>query len=313
MTTSLDIKRYSNTRKTEWNDLILNSKNGTFLFHRDYMDYHQDRFTDHSLMIESSNKVVAVFVANESDQIIQSHGGLSYGGLIYTTKLRTKDVLEILEAIIAYYKGKGFKELYYKSVPEIYHSYPSAEDRYALFKKGAELYRRDVSSTIDLDNKLKLSKGRKWLLARAKKNNITVQESQDFEGFFSHYNTYLKNRYGVGAVHNVEEMKLLRSRFPENIKYISASIDDEFLGGTILYCTPKVIHAQYIHFSEQGKEVGAFDLTMSKILEEYQDRKYFDFGISTEQDGQYLNEGLISFKESFGARATLCDFYKIKL
>lgn len=42
-------------------------------------------------------------------------------------------------------------------------------------------------------------------------------------------------------------------------------------------------------------------------------KKYFYFGISTEKNGQYLNEDLISFKESFGARATLCDFYKIKL
>ena len=258
-------------------------------------------------------KLVAIFPANEKESTIQSHGGLSYGGLIYTTKLRIKDVLNAFELLRNYYTQEGFQELYYKSVPDIYHTYPSSEDKYALFKMNADLYRRDISSTIDLENKLKLSKGRRWLLARAKKLDIQINESDDFETFFHHYNIHLTNKYGVSAVHTFSEMKLLKERFSEKIKLVTAYNAGEFLGGTILYCTKQVIHAQYIHFTEKGKEIGAFDLTMNNIIEQYKDRKYFDFGISTEQDGQYLNEGLISFKESFGARATICDFYKIKL
>jgi hypothetical protein len=277
------------------------------------MDYHSDRFQDHSLLIFKQEKLVAVFPANQKEQSIQSHGGLSYGGLVYSTKLRTKDVLNIFSSVLAYYKQFNFSELYYKEVPDIYHSYPSSETTYALFVYHAELYRRDISSTIDIKNRLKLSKGRKWLLARAKKEHIEIEESVDFTTFFSEYNKHLNEKYNVSAVHTSEEMKLLQSRFPDQIKLYIASHESGFLGGTILYCTKNVIHAQYIHFTEKGKEMGAFDLLMDHILETYQNRRYFDFGISTEQDGRYLNEGLISFKESFGARATVCDFYKLVL
>lgn len=277
------------------------------------MDYHKDRFEDYSLLFYKDDKLVALLPANQKEKVIQTHGGLSYGGLVYTSKLRTKDVLELFAIFLQYYKEQGFKELYYKALPDIYYNYPASESAYALFVNNAELYRRDISSTIDIQNRLKLSKGRKWLLSRAKKEAITVEESENFQTFFDEYNIHLKEKYGVLAVHTQEEMVLLRSRFPKNIKLYIATKDNGFLGGTILYCTKQVVHAQYIHFTNEGKELGAFDLLMDKILNDYKEKKYFDFGISTEQNGQYLNEGLISFKESFGARATVCDFYKITL
>lgn len=277
------------------------------------MDYHQDRFEDHSLLVYKNSTLAAVLPANQKNEIIQSHGGLSYGGLIYTIKLRAKDVLEIFTAILSYYKQLEFKELYYKCVPDIYSAYPAQEASYALFRLGGSLYRRDISSTISLRNRIKLSKGRKWLLARAKKGSIDIKDSVDFNLFFSEYNVHLKKKYGVLAVHTPEEMSLLNSRFPNHIKLFTASDNEGYLGGMILYCTKQVIHAQYIHFTDRGKEIGGFDLLMSEILEVYKDRNYFDFGISTEQNGKYLNEGLINFKESFGARGTVCDFYKFVL
>ena len=308
------VKKYHASLKDEWDNLIKSAKNTTFLLYRDYMDYHQDRFIDHSVMLYKEEKLVAVYPANSKEDSIQSHGGLSYGGLIYTTKLRTADVSEILEIIIKYYMEKGFVEIVYKAIPSIYCSYPSGEIEYALFLQNAELYRRDVSSTIPIDSPLKKSKGRKWLLAKGRKMELVVQESIAFNHFFEEYNIHLNNKYKTSAVHSVEEMKYLNSKFPENIRYFEVrSKIGEFLGGAILYCSNYVVHAQYIHFSEEGKKLGAFDLLMEKILEVFKEKKFFDFGISTEDNGHFLNEGLISFKESFGARATLCDFYRINL
>lgn len=311
---TIRIQKYSQANSKEWNEFIKKAKNATFLFDRGYMDYHKDLFIDHSLMVYEENKLIALFPANEKESVIQSHGGLSYGGLIYGTKLRAQSIIDIINELCLYYKKMGFEELHYKCIPEIYCCYPSGEVSYALFLKRAKLYRRDLSSTILIEKKLKLSKGRRWLLARAKKNDIKIQESLDFETFFTHYNQHLNEKYNVSAVHAHNEMSLLQSRFPENIKLIIAVDSNEaFLGGIILYCTPLVIHAQYIHFTDSGKEIGAFDLLMNQLFEDYKDRTYFDFGISTEQDGMYLNQGLLSFKESFGGRATLCNFYKISL
>ena len=39
--------------------------------------------------------------------------------------------------------------------------------------------------------------------------------------------------------------------------------------------------------------------------------RWIDFGISTEERGQRLNEGLASYKEGFGARAVNYDTYAL--
>ena len=40
---SFEIKRYTADDEAAWNDFVAHSKQGTFLFDRRYMDYHQDR------------------------------------------------------------------------------------------------------------------------------------------------------------------------------------------------------------------------------------------------------------------------------
>ena len=61
----ISISRYTQYKQTEWDDFVKVSKNGTFLFLRAYMDYHSDRFLDHSLMFyNEKNKLIAVLPAN---------------------------------------------------------------------------------------------------------------------------------------------------------------------------------------------------------------------------------------------------------
>ncbi len=61
----ISICRYTLNKQTEWDDFVKVSKNGTFLFLRAYMDYHSDRFQDHSLMFyNEKNKLIAVLPAN---------------------------------------------------------------------------------------------------------------------------------------------------------------------------------------------------------------------------------------------------------
>jgi len=311
---NLVVKRYTFEYHTNWNDFIQTSKNGTFLFHRDFMEYHADRFIDHSLLIFQEDKLLALFPANEQLSVIQSHGGLSYGGMILGFPIGASATLQIWEHICGYYKKNGFEEIIYKTIPKIYHRYPAEEDLYALFRTGAQLYRRDITFTIENIKRPKLSKGRKWLLARAKKCGVTVREQSDFSAFMELETENLKKRYQTKPVHTGEEMNLLHSSFPEQVNLFEAvGQHGQLLSGLVLFITDEVAHAQYIASSEEGKDIGAFDLIVDYALQRYQHLKYFDFGISTEQNGQYLNEGLAAYKESFGARGTVCDFYIQKL
>jgi len=101
---------------------------------------------------------------------------------------------------------------------------------------------------------------------------------------------------------------------PKTSSFSVHFLHDELIAGTVIYESANVAHAQYIAVSELGRSCGALDLLFHYLLtQEYKEKKYFDFGISTESDGQHLNTGLIEFKEGFGGRSVTHDSYKIGL
>jgi hypothetical protein len=48
------------------------------------------------------------------------------------------------------------------------------------------------------------------------------------------------------------------------------------------------------------------------ISETFKNKRFFDFGISNENQGRKLNNGLSYWKESFGASTIIQDFYEVK-
>ena len=91
-----EVRLYKDSNKTEWNQFVENSKNGTFLFHRDYMDYHADRFADFSLLIYRKEKLYTILPANRKDNTLYSHQGLTYGGFLMSNKVTANEMLEVM-------------------------------------------------------------------------------------------------------------------------------------------------------------------------------------------------------------------------
>lgn len=305
---------YSPADKPTWDSFIAGSKTPIFLFKRDFMEYHADRFIDASLMIYEDDVLLGVLPASRTDDIVTSHAGLTYGGLVLSEKARADSVISCLEAVVEFYREVGFKKIIYKAIPYIFAKHGAQEDLYALFRIGAKLVRRDLSSVIYLKRRLKLSKGRKWLIARAKKNNLTMSTSTDWPGFVELLSSVLQ-RHDATPVHSAEELVLLASIFPENISLRVIDFEGKMLAATVLFKFDTVVHTQYLATSAEGKEVGALDYLIESCIQESQEKsfEYFSFGISTEEQGRWLNSGLITQKESFGARGTIIDFYEITL
>ena len=308
-----DIIRYSPEKKSEWNGFVARSKNGTFLFFRDYMDYHSDRFTDHSLMFYAGGQLYALMPANIKDGVLYSHQGLTYGGLVTCDDAAAAAVVTLFGELNAFLKAEGIRRVVYKSIPWIYHLQPSGEDLYALFKVcRARIAARDISSTIILGDRIKWHRDRRYGINKARRSGVSVRRSDDLRSFWRVLDLNLGNKYGVKPVHTVEEMELLKSRFPDNIILYVAEKDGEVLGGTVLYVTGQVVHAQYISASPDGKRLRVIDAIYDVILNnDYAGfRHYFDFGKSTEDYGNYLNENLIYQKEGFGGRGVCYDTYE---
>lgn len=314
MVSNIEIVKYDSSLKKEWDNFLKTAKNSHFFFSRDYMEYHSDRFFDSSLMVYVNEKLLSIFPANRKENILYSHAGLTFGGFITDENMNAILMVDIFKELINYSKKEGIQELIYKAVPYIYHTYPAEEDRYALFVFDAILYRRDITATLYLEKKINYQERRVRGIKKADKANLKVTRSDDFDTFWKILEENLKSKYNTVPVHSIDEIKLLYSRFPENIKLYVTTHEGEIIAGTVVFINNEVVHCQYIASNEYGKTVAALDILFDTLINEYRNKKkYFDFGISNEKEGKYLNEGLIQFKESFGARAIAHDFYRIKI
>ena len=312
----LEIVRYTSACADEWNRFVTESKNGTFLFDRRYMDYHADRFLDHSLMFYEGGKLLAVLPAHIVDDTLYTHKGLTYGGLLMSPALTIVQTVELFLTLNGYLRGVGVRHVYYKCIPWIYHRLSAEEDLYALYHVcHARIVARDFSTNIFLRKNMPWERVRRRGVVRAQNAGIRVERSADFGLFWKVLTDNLGAKYGVKPVHSLSEIELLHARFPDNIVLYHAIKDEEVVGGLVLYVTEQVVHAQYSSATPEGKKLGAMDILYDRVLhEDYADYPYFDFGRSTEEaDGSGLNEQLIFQKEGFGGRGLCYDIYQYDL
>lgn len=307
------VERYNKEQQERWDDFVAASKNGTFLLYRGYMDYHAHRFRDYSLLVkDKKDRLLALLPANYKGSLLQSHGGLTYGGFITESGMTSVTMLEVLKAVLDHLSREGFESLYYKTIPYIYHRLPAEEDRYALFLAGAQVCRRDVLSVIKNKPRAKYQERRRRAVKKAEKHRLEVKSDSDFDRFWPILSETLQSRFGVEPVHSLKEIELLHNRFPENIKLYSSWNDEQMMAGVVVYESSQVAHIQYIAASPEGRSLGALDLLFDTLLKiVYRDKPYFDFGISNEMEGYKLNVGLIEQKEGFGGRAVVHDYYQV--
>lgn len=308
----MEVVKYSAKYKDAWDAFVAASKNGTFLLCRDYMEYHADRFEDHSLLFYTKGRLVALLPANVAGKEVHSHAGLTYGGILSGPKMKAQLMLDVFDAMTVYYRELGFETINYKTIPHIYHRQPAEEDLYSLFRCGATLYRRDLNTVIMLSDRLPYATLRKRKLQQAPP--FQISRSSDFEGFISIVEELLRQKYAASPVHTAAELHLLATRFPDNIKLYTATEARGLLAGIVVYETATVAHCQYIGATAQGLAAGAPDVLINHLITQvYAHKTYFSFGISTEQQGHHLNQNLVRNKESYGGRTIVQDFYQLLL
>ena len=327
---------YSVYRKETWDAFIDMSKNGTFLLKRGFMDYHSDRFFDCSLLIYTgispdeefkeksltTKDLMAVFPANWDKErlIVYSHQGLTYGGLVVLPDVTQKEVMDMMQAILQYYRDyMQAQRMVYKPIPYIYSSIPSGEDLYALFRVGAQLSRRLVSTCVSMRNPMKMMTLR---IRQAKKavehgfyiDRMTEGDTQTLQEYWTLLEEVLEKYHDAHPTHTLQEMESLMRNFPRNIRLYIVRHEKRIVAGVIIFECRRVAHVQYIASGEEGRTYGALDLLFRHLINErYKQFDYLDLGTSNENDGRVLNEGLIFQKEGFGGRAVCYDTYEVSI
>ena len=311
---NLSVKQYHESNYKQWNAFVGQAKNATFLFHRDFMEYHKERFEDYSLMVFENEKLVAILPANRAQDTVFSHQGLTYGGLVYNEQIKLSDVLAIFQSVLFFLNRNAIEKLHLKTIPFIYHTKPAQEIEYALFLAEAQLVRRDSLSVIDLSKENPISKIRKRGIQKGINNGLIIKEVTDFEPFWNEIlipNLDLK--HNAKPVHSLTEIIKLKTLFPENIRQFNVYFNDKIVAGTTIFESENVAHCQYISKFEGAENLGSLDFLYSFLIKEiFAKKPFFDFGISNEAQGKKLNEGLSYWKESFGASTVVHDFYEVK-
>ncbi|MDO5570864.1 MAG: GNAT family N-acetyltransferase [Bacteroidales bacterium] len=314
----MKIIRYTSQMKNQWDTFIKGSKNGTFLFMRDYMDYHSNRFDDCSFLFYENDRLCAVLAGNLSKNEDQSltfytHQGLTYGGFILHKKSRAELPLLLMEELIKYLKNINVALFYYKAIPHIYHKFPAEEDIYSLFINKFSLLSCNISTAVRINKNIDSSR-----LFRApkrkEKNNLVIEQTNDASLFWDIIVNDRKERHNVSPVHTLKEIQLLKDRFPDNIFFHIVKKDDEIIAGSVIYFTEEVIHLQYAAATNFGKSLYATDIIYyESIFNFFPNAEWFDFGISNENNGLYLNTGMTNHKEEFGASSVVYNTYFLSL
>ena len=310
----ITIRTYNETDFEAWNKLVSESKNGTFLFDRNFMDYHKHKFQDFSLMIyNEKNNLIAIMPAHRIGDEVYSHLGLTYGGIIIKKDLRLTVFFEVFSEILKFLFKEGIYFLHWKEVPYFYHSYPSDEWKYLAFVTEAELYRRDMCSVINLKEQFVFSKTVVRYAKNVDKQGFIYRKSEEWDVFWKEILVpELDFYHHVLPAHNLEEIFYLSSKFRDNIHLYTVYSGNEMVGGTVLFIDKNVVHCQYISVKSKFREKKVLDFLFYKLIkEDFKDYDYFDFGISNEENGRKTNMGLLYWKEGFGARGVSQDFYKI--
>lgn len=310
-----EVVPYDAALREAWDGLVRRARARHFLFERDYLEYHSDRFADASLVLLRRGQPTAVLPASRHGDEVVSHGGLTFGALLSDAGLTAAHAVAAFGHAIAHLRASGARRWIYKPVPHIYHVAPAEEDLHALVVHGARLVRRDVSAARPAGVAIPYSSERRRAVARGRRERLELRRSDDFAQFMALERAILQQRHGTEPVHTAAEMALLAARFPDEIALHAAHAEDgEVVAGVVVYKTPTVAHCQYIGASDRGRELRAQDALFDHLIHDvYAAKRWFDFGTSMDPQDGALNEGLMRNKEGFGARAVVYDRWAIDL
>lgn len=308
------VKQYNKHYFEQWNAFVEKAKNATFLFHRDFMEYHSDRFDDFSLIVfDEKDNLVSIIPANRVEETVYSHQGLTYGGFVFTAKTKLSQAIEIVKSVLKYLSENNISKLNIKQIPSIYCDLPSDEMEYISFLLEAKLIRKDSLSVIDFKNKLKYTQTRNESINRGNKNNLEIREENNFELFWNEILIpNLSKKHNAKPVHTIEEITFLKNKFPENILHFNVYDNNKIVAGTTVFLSKNIAKPQYISGNESKNELGSIDFLYDYLIEKFNYKNFFDFGPSNENESKNIKEGILFWKESFGARTIVQNFYQIE-
>lgn len=302
----MEVIRYCASSEDTWDDFIQDCPMSTFLHSRRFLSYHGDRFDDYSLLFVNQDALLGVLPAAASaENAVESHPGATFGGIVHNGALAGDKMTEAINHAAAYYKKEGFSSFIYKPPSACYRRRPCDDDIYALCAAGASLTECKLSSVINLADRGEVSYARRKGRKKAEKAGLTMHCGADcISEIWNLVEDNLSLRHDTKPVHSLAEIEMLGRMFPDNIKFHVGRLEGEIVCCGVMFLSPTVWHAQYVHANETGRKICALDLFYEHLIAQAtsEEVRYFSFGVSNRPrtEGGGLNAGLYAAKRQFG-------------
>lgn len=303
---------------TKVDRFIMDKKtNGEFVNTIKYLSYHPtDRFVSDSIYVidKGSKEIRGVMVAAldpYDDSCIVSHPGTSFAGPIVSRSLSITDAEEVIYMMLEYYESK-YKKVVVRPKPEYFSLQPVEYVSYFLLRRGYGYSMVGLSNVVNISDvnspedvlslydSTKRNQTRKVL----KSEKFFFGESAEIrDDSWANMNEVLSTKHNVNSVHTLEEIRQLKEMFPDNVGVYYANMSDgEYGASGIVYKYKDTFHTQYLdtNYSYTGEYPNLL-VFYNLILEARKlGYKRFSIGISTEDNGEFLNYGLYKYKDGYG-------------
>ena len=314
---SYKVTRLNQANKSSFQQLYSQCAHITFQHSLKFLEYHEDRFEDHSVLILDNETPTGYLLAARdllNNDVVISHPGATFSGLVVTSDIKGTRLTELLESVLTFYRFEGFQTLIYKDVPQIYYPHSKGDFTYAAFRNQAKYHMVQLSAVIDLTHENSFSSRR---IRTLKKNSTQLNISNEWSNLNRYWDVLSNNlwdKFRARPVHTLAEIELLKTSFDDSIELFTATQIDqnEIIAGILVFKSSRVWKAQYISSSILGRDVGAVDFLIQKIMSSAREMNviYFDLGTSNENSGLLLNENLYNFKLEFGAEGVAYEQFR---
>lgn len=309
------VKRYCSDDFALWNDFINQAKNAPFLFHRNFMEYHSDRFQDFSLMVFEAQTLKAVVPANFKGDTFYSHQGLTYGGFVLGNEFPVAEIQIVVSETFIFLQQQGFVKCEIKAMLPFYAPDFYAEIQQVLTNKQAKIKAQKMNLAIDFQSDFRVSKSKQKHYRRLQSEGFEVKKEADCTVFWQEVlEPLLKEKYQTKPLHSLAEINSLQSKFPHHIEQYNLYRDGEILAGITLFKTGKVVKSQYGATTESGKKCRALDYLFLYLIDFFRaDYDYFDMGTVDDNSELGYNEGLLNQKKELGCSVYSQNIFQIAL
>ena len=309
------IRRYQSDDFVLWNDFIDQTITATFLFHRNFMEYHANRFQDYSLLVFEAEVLQAVFPANCIENRMYSHQGLTYGGFVFRSEVTSEGISAIIANTFDFLKKQSFVSCEIKEILPFYAPIHFSAIRESLNKHQTKVVGQKMNLAIDLHSDFKISKSKLKHYRRLQSEGLVVKKEADCSAFWQEVlEPLLQEKYNTKPLHSLAEINSLQSKFPNNIEQYNLYLDNEILAGITIFKKHKVIKSQYGATTENGKKFRALDYLFLYLIDHFKaEYNYFDMGTVDDDSELGYNEGLLNQKKELGCSVYSQNIYQIAL